>query len=66
MDDPKWERWFAWTPVWVDAYDVSEIRNGHMRYRVWLQWVERRMSPDGPAPDEDVSHTQYRLPRANP
>lgn len=36
-----WERYFAWWPVEVDAYCVSEIQNGKMRYLKW-GWVERR------------------------
>ena len=60
--DPKWTRWFAWYPVEVDAYKENEIRNGKMRYKVWLEWVECRMSPDGNPPD-DVSIMKYRLPR---
>lgn len=60
--DPQWTRWFAWFPVTVDAYDVSEIRGGKMRYRVWLRWVECRMQPD--RADEDFTPSmQFRLPR---
>lgn len=61
--DAKWTRWFAWFPVTIDAYDESEIRNGKMRYRVWMCWVECRLSPDGPPPHEDVSIMQFRLPQ---
>lgn len=35
-----WRRRFAWLPVAVDAYTLSEMRNGKTRYRVWLCWVE--------------------------
>jgi hypothetical protein len=37
----EWEPWFAWYPVEVDAYDVSEIKNGKMRYTVYFRWVKR-------------------------
>jgi hypothetical protein len=38
----EWHRWFAWYPVEVDAYEVSEIRNGKMSYQVWWAWVDYR------------------------
>jgi len=37
----QWQRYFAWWPVTVDAYDVSEIKDGHMSFSKW-GWVERR------------------------
>jgi hypothetical protein len=61
--DPVWTPWFAWYPVTIDVYNASEIRNGKLHYKVWLRWVECRESPDGPAPDHDVQHMQYRLPQ---
>jgi hypothetical protein len=48
--DPKWTRWFAWYPVTVE--------NG----LTWLRWVECRLSPDGPPPN-DVAEMQFRLPQ---
>lgn len=41
MDCTAWEPYFAWKPVYVDAYDVSEIKNHKMRYLKWGR-VERR------------------------
>jgi len=41
-EDAPWERWFAWYPVEIDAYNQSEIKDGKLRYRVHLRWVERR------------------------
>lgn len=61
--DPQWTLWFAWFPVSVDAYNVSEIRRGKMRYRVWLRWVECRLAPDNPPPN-DMPRMQFRLPSA--
>lgn len=37
----EWQPYFAWWPVWVDAYEVSEIKNGKMIYRQ-CGLVERR------------------------
>jgi hypothetical protein len=36
-----WQPYFAWRPVYVDAYDNSEIKDGKMRYLKW-GWVERK------------------------
>jgi hypothetical protein len=60
--DPKWTRWFAWFPVEIDVYDPSEIKNGQLRYKVCMRWVECRLTPDGDPP-HDVARMQYRLPR---
>jgi|JI10StandDraft_1071094.scaffolds.fasta_scaffold151030_6 hypothetical protein len=59
----EWVLLFAWWPVYVDAYHVDEIRNGQMRYRVWLQYVERL---DDKWTDEDgtvINRIRYRLAR---
>jgi hypothetical protein len=45
--DPKWTRWFAWYPVKAERW-------------AWLKWVECRLTPDGPPPN-DVQRMQYRL-----
>lgn len=60
-DDP-WRPWFSWYPVTIDVYSPSEIRDGQLRYRVWLRWIERRLRPDGPPP-LDVPKMLYRLPQ---
>lgn len=60
--DCPWLRWFAWFPVVVDVYQPKENRRGELRHRVWLRWVECRLSPDGPPPN-DVSVWQFRLPQ---
>jgi hypothetical protein len=61
-----WRRWFAWWPVTVDAYQVSEIRDQKFSYRVWLRTVEWCFA-DRVLDDEDPSHTTrvtlYRLPQ---
>ncbi len=31
----EWQSYFALFPVYVDAYDASEIKNGKMRYLKW-------------------------------
>lgn len=59
--DPQWTRWFAWYPVTINVYKVSEIENGKLSYRVWMRWVECRLRPDGPPPD-DFPQMQFRLP----
>lgn len=66
MNAYDWQPWFAWYPSFVDAYDVSEIRKGKMRYRVWLRWVERRLR-GAVAPNGDLAdgHWEYRLPQRN-
>lgn len=58
-----WEPFFAILPVWVDAYDASEIKNGKMRYRK-VGWVLRSWREFTDVADEDqVVHKfwQYRL-----
>lgn len=35
-----WVLTFAWWPVYVDAYDMSEYRNHQSRYLVWMRHVE--------------------------
>lgn len=61
--DGQWHRWVAWYPVYVDAYDVSEIRDGKMSYRVWLQTVDARF--DTFVDDDDdrtiIQSWKYRL-----
>ena len=49
--DMPWTKWFAWFPVRTEAG----------RY-VWLRWIEWRLSPDGPPPN-DVAVCQFRLSR---
>lgn len=44
-DTEKWERWFAYFPVRVDAYSIKDIKNGKMNY-LKVGWVERRFSTD--------------------
>ncbi len=63
-----WCLWFAWYPVYVDAYSPDEIKNGHTRYRVWLQTVEYSRHVFVNVDDEDqIVHDvwRYRLPRIN-
>lgn len=63
MNRYDWQRWFAWYPVVVDAYEVNEIVNGKMRYRVRFRWVERRIRGEV-APNGDLTDWwQYRLPQ---
>ncbi len=52
MDCTDWQPYFAWWPVYVDAYEVSEIKNGKMRYPK-LGWVERRLHVWVDVDDED-------------
>lgn len=61
--DGQWHRWFAWHPVYVDAYDVTEIRDGKMSYRVWLQTIDARWDVFT-ADDDDrtvIKSWKYRL-----
>lgn len=56
--DAKWTCWFAWYPV-----RAWGIRGPELSTRwTWLQFVECRLSPDGPPPN-DVSRMQFRIPR---
>lgn len=57
----EWQPVFAWLPVTVDAYDTSEIRNGHMSYTVWLRWVERRLHTFSDDAGSEVARWRYRL-----
>jgi hypothetical protein len=50
----QWEPYFAWWPVWVDAYTPAEIKNGKMRYRK-LGWVQRQWN------DNEFGSWRYRL-----
>jgi hypothetical protein len=36
----KWVKAFAWLPVMVDVYQISEVRKGKTNYWVWLERVE--------------------------
>lgn len=57
----EWHPYFAWKPVYVDAYDISEIKNNKMRYLKW-GWVERRLDIWIDADDEDrVAHIVWRF-----
>jgi hypothetical protein len=38
----EWEPYFAWWPVWVDAYSQSEMENGKLVYRK-TGWLERKL-----------------------
>ena len=60
-----WALWFAWYPVWVDAYSADQIVNGQMRYRVWLKTVEYRLDEwtDTDGDGEFHSVYKYRLPK---
>lgn len=61
MDCTEWHPYFAWLPVYVDAYDVREIKNGKMRYRQW-GWVERRLHIWVDVDDEDqIEHRVWRF-----
>jgi len=56
-----WQPYFAWWPVYVDAYEVSEIKNGKMRYPK-LGWVERRLHIWVDVDDEDqIEHRVWRF-----
>jgi len=60
----EWQRYFAWWPVTVDAYCVSEIQDHKMSYLKW-GWVERRWHI---WTDEDGEHQgrwRYRLDRSS-
>ncbi len=41
MGIQDWQPYFAVLPVYVDAYDEREIKDGKMRYLKW-GWVERQ------------------------
>lgn len=56
-----WCLWFAWYPVWVDAYSVDQIINGQMRYRRWLQTVEYRLAEWTDEEGEKHAVYKYRL-----
>jgi len=61
MDCGEWQSYFAWRPVYVDAYDVSEIKDGKMRYLKW-GWVERRFCVWIDVDDEDqIEHRVWRF-----
>jgi hypothetical protein len=61
MDCTEWQPYFAWKPVYVDAYDVSEIKNHKMRFLKW-GWVERRFCKWTDVDDEDrVEHRAWRF-----
>lgn len=47
-----WQPYFAWKPVYVDAYDASEFKNGKTRYLKW-GWVERKFCVLIDVDDED-------------
>lgn len=58
----EWHRWFAWYPVEVDAYNVSEIKDGKMRYRVWWVYVDYRWDEwQEPENDREWHGFRYRL-----
>lgn len=66
MDCTEWQPYFAWRPVYVDAYDVSEIKNGKMRYRKWGH-VERRFCVWVDVADDDqIEHRVWRFRIARP
>ena len=44
-DQHEWHRWFAWRPVYVQAYDSDSDWVG--RHWVWLKRVEWRVEPGG-------------------
>jgi hypothetical protein len=56
-----WEPWFAWHPVEVDAYDVSEIRDRKLRYTVVNQLVARKRGVE-----TDFKTWKYRLTMPGP
>lgn len=61
IDCTAWQPYFAWMPVYVDAYSVSEIKDGKMRYLKW-GWVERRLDIWVDVDDEDrVEHRVWRF-----
>jgi hypothetical protein len=56
--EDSWMPWFAWLPVWVDAYHVTEIDQGRFHYRVWLRRVEYAFSHGS----KENPVWKYRLP----
>jgi hypothetical protein len=44
-DKQEWHRWFAWRPVYVQAYDSDSVWVG--RHWAWLKMVERRSDSRG-------------------
>jgi len=61
MDCTDWQPYFAWWPVYVDAYEMSEIKNGKARYPK-LGWVERRLHVWVDVDDEDqIEHRIWRF-----
>lgn len=67
MDCTEWKPFFAWRPVYVDAYDEGERKNGKFRYRKW-GWVDRRLCVWIDVDDEDrVEHRvwRFRLPQSS-
>lgn len=67
MDCTEWRPYFAWLPVYVDAYAESERKNGKFRYLVWGP-VERRLHiwTDDEFGDGPVEHRVWRFRLARP
>lgn len=66
ITDPDWQPYFAWSPVYVDAYSVSEIKDGKLRYLKW-GWVERRAHIWVDVDDEDqIEHRVWRFRLSRP
>lgn len=57
---------FAWWPVEVDAYDESEIRDGKMRYSVWLRSVDARFDTFTDDDDDQTIITSWKYRLAKP
>jgi len=60
----NWLPWFAWRPVYVDAYAITELRHGRTRYKVWLRTVEYQFFDWIDGEDDPDTHRviRYRLP----
>lgn len=61
IDCTEWQPYFAWRPVIVDVYSVSEIKNGKMSYPK-VGRVERRLCVWIDVGDENqVEHRIWRF-----
>lgn len=66
MDCTEWQPYFAWRPVYVDAYDLSDVKRGKTRYLKWGH-VERRFCVWVDVDDEDqIEHRAWRFRIARP
>ncbi len=69
MDCTEWQPYFAWEPVYVDAYSEGERQNGKFSFPK-RGWVERRLHiwTDDEFGDGPIEHRvwRFRLARCPP